>query len=217
MTKYALITDFDGTITTIDIGNYLCLFYKLSTPEKIEYAYKTKTDARQWMQEHFGPIKTTVKDFQSAVLSKAVVRPGFRDLCIYAKQNNIPFEIASGGLDIYIKPVLKKYDCGQIKILSAKAEIKPNCISVKFPYYKGLTMEEFKKSRVMYYKDRGYKVIFFGDGPGDLDAACTADIIFATGRLEKILIENKMKYRPFKDYTQALNIVRRENVSLSVA
>lgn len=217
MTQYALITDFDGTITTIDIGNYLCIFYGLSTPEKIEYAYKTKADAKQWMEQNFGPVKTTVKDFEVAVLSQAVVRAGFRDLCIYAQKNNIPFEIASGGLDIYIKPVLKKYDCEQIKILSASAEIKPDCITVKFPDYKGLRMEEFKKSRVMYYKERGYKVIFFGDGPGDFDAACAADIVFATSRLEKILIENKIPFCHFQDYTAALKIVRGENVPVSFA
>ena len=217
MTKYALITDFDGTITTIDIGNYLCVFYGISTIAKIEQAYQSKSDARVWMKQHFGPVKTTPQEFETAVLDKAVVREGFRDLCLYAKQNNIPFEVASGGLNIYINPVLKKFDCTQITVLSAKAEIKPDNIEVSFEDYNGLTMEEFKKSRVMHYKEQGCKVIFFGDGPGDYDAAVCADIIFATSRLENILKQNGIKYYPFKDYTEALKIVRGENVSVSAA
>lgn len=217
MAKYALITDFDGTITTEDIGNALCMHYGLTTPQKIERAYKAKADARDWMRKHFGSVKTTKEDFEAIILKKALVRPGFKELCRYAKENNIPFEIASGGLDIYIKPVLEAFDCGPIEIGSVKGIIKPEGIEVSFPDYNGLSMEEFKESRVKHYKEQGYKVIFFGDGPGDFNAAKAADIIFATSRLQKLLEEKDIKHNNFKDYNAALALLRRENVSLSAA
>lgn len=217
MTKYALITDFDGTITTEDIGNALCLHYGLTTPQKIEHAYNSKTDAREWMKSHFGSVKTTKEDFEAIILQKALVRPGFKELCRYAKENNIPFEIASGGLDIYIKPVLRAFDCGPIDIGSVTGVIKPEGIEVSFPNYNGLSMEEFKESRVRHYKELGYKVIFFGDGPGDFNAAKAADMIFATSRLAALLQKNAIPYNHFEDYTAALALLRRENVSLSAA
>ena len=130
MTKYALITDFDGTITTKDIGNALCIHYGLTSPEKIEKAYNIKADAREWMKNHFGSVKTTKEEFEKIILEKALVRHGFRDLCLYAKKHDIPFEIASGGLDIYIKPVLEAFDCTQIKIGSVKGVIRPEGIEV---------------------------------------------------------------------------------------
>lgn len=217
MTKYALITDFDGTITTQDIGNALCIHYGLTSPEKIEKAYNSKADAREWMKSHFGSVKTTKEEFEKIILEKALVRPGFRDLCLYAKAHDIPFEIASGGLDIYIKPVLDAFDCNQITIGSVKGVIKPEGIEVTFPAYKGLSMEEFKKSRVEHYKNAGCKVIFFGDGPGDFEAAKTADLVFATSRLENLLKERGVKYIHFEDYTSALDLLRGKDVSLSAA
>ncbi len=217
MTKYALITDFDGTITTKDIGNTLCLHYGLTTPTKIEQAYAVKADAREWMKEHFGRVKTTQKEFEGTILKHAIVRKGFRELMLYANKNDIPFEIASGGLDIYIKPVLKAYDCQDIKVLSVKGVIKPEGIETSFTDYNGLSMEEFKKSRVELYQKQGRKVIFFGDGPGDFDAACTADIVFATDRLEKLLLQKNIKHYHFEDYTEALALVGDKNVSLSIA
>lgn len=215
MTKYALITDFDGTITTKDIGNALCIHYGLTSPEKIEKAYNSKADAREWMKNHFGSVKTTKEEFEKIILEKALVRPGFRDLCLYAKKHDIPFEIASGGLDIYIKPVLEAFDCTQIKIGSVKGVIKPEGIEVTFPDYNGLTMEAFKESRVKHYKKEGRKVIFFGDGPGDFEAALSADIVFATSRLETLLKERGIQYIHFDDYTLALDFVRGKDVSVS--
>ncbi|MDD6173073.1 MAG: HAD-IB family phosphatase [Elusimicrobiaceae bacterium] len=217
MTKYALITDFDGTITTQDIGNALCIHYGLTSPEKIEKAYNSKADAREWMKNHFGSVKTTKEDFERIILEKALVRPGFRDLCLYAKEHDIPFEIASGGLDIYIKPVLDIFDCNQIKIGSVKGVIKPEGIEVTFPDYNGLRMEEFKESRVRHYQKEDYKVIFFGDGPGDFEAARAADIVFATSRLETLLKKHGIKYVHFEDYTLALDLVRGKDVSLFTA
>lgn len=217
MTKYALITDFDGTITTKDIGNALCLHYGLTTPSKIEQAYSVKADAREWMKEHFGRVKTTQKDFEDTILKHAQVRRGFKELIQFAQENDIPFEVASGGLDIYIQPVLKAYDCQNIKVLSVKGIIKPEGIETSFTDYNGLTMEEFKKSRVEFYQKQDRKVIFFGDGPGDFDAACAADIVFATDRLEKLLSQKNIKHYHLEDYTEALALVGGKNVSLSIA
>jgi len=213
MKKYAIVTDFDGTITTKDIGNNLCLHFGTATEAKIEEAYAVKEDAMTWMRRHFGPIKVSKSEFEKIILEIARIKDGFIKLVSYCRENGIPFEIASGGLDIYINPILEKNKVPQIPVYSFKGTLSEDGIFVDFPF-KDTPLEFFKASRVKYYKDRGFKTIFLGDGPSDFPAAKEADIVFATDRLEKICRQNNLPYEEFKDFNAALKILEDEYVSV---
>lgn len=214
MTKYALITDFDGTVTTLDIGNILCLHYGATTPSRIEQAFAAKEDAKHWMQSHFGAINASKADFEKVILSYAVLKNGFVELAQYCREKQIPFEIASGGLDIYINPVLKHNNVPPIEIYCVQGTFTADGIAVAFPHFPDKTLEAFKAERIKYYKNQGYTTIFFGDGPSDFDAAKEADILFATSRLKTLCEENNVPYQPFEDYLAALKIIRGEYVSV---
>lgn len=207
MKKYAIVTDFDGTVTTQDIGNSLCLHFGTTTPDKIEHAYATKQDAKTWMQCHFGPIKVEKQEFERIILDIAKLKDGFVKLAEYCKSNNIPFEIASGGLDIYINPILKKNNVNGIPVYCVQGTFSADGIMIDFPFYPDMPLEIFKASRVKYYKNQGYTTIFLGDGPSDFNAAKEADIVFATDRLKDICKANNLPYLEFNDFNTALKIV----------
>lgn len=212
MRKYAIITDFDGTVTTCDIGNALCLHFGTTTPEKIDAAHARRDDSRSWMIRHFGQVKTDKEEFEKIIFSYAVIKKGFNELASYAREHNIPFEIASGGLDIYINPILKKNNVAPIPVYSVQGKFTADGIMVNFPYYENMTLEHFKESRVKYYKAQGYTTIFLGDGPSDFEAAVAADIVFATSLLEKILREKNIPFHEFNDFETTLKIIRGDYV-----
>ncbi len=214
MIKYALITDFDGTVTTLDIGNTLCLHYGTTTPARIEKAFAAKEDAKHWMRSHFSPITADKKDFEEVILSYAVIKNGFVELAKYCGEKKMPFEIASGGLDIYINPVLKHNNVPPIKIYCVQGTFTADGIAVDFVHFPDTTLEAFKAERVKYYKAQGFTTIFFGDGPSDFDAAKEADICFATSRLKTLCEENKLPFLAFEDYFAALKIVKGDYVPL---
>jgi 2-hydroxy-3-keto-5-methylthiopentenyl-1-phosphate phosphatase len=215
MKKHAIVTDFDGTVTTVDIGNSIAVHTGSSTHEEIENDYKNNADPKSWMDRHFGSLKMTPEEFEKLVLSYAKIKAGFVELAAYAKENQIPFEITSGGLDIYIYPVLKKADLTYIPVYSARGTFKEDGILIDFPHFKDLPLDEFKAARVKHYKDKGRHVIYLGDGISDFLAAKEADTVFAVGHLERLCKKNNIQYYEFKDFNTALKIVRGDYVSIS--
>lgn len=215
MKKFAIITDFDGTITTRDIGNALCFhFGTMKKDSPLVKDYDTKEDPSIWFNKFFGPIKANQQEFESIILSYAIVKKGFEELAKFAQANKIPFEIVSGGLDIYIKPILKKHNLSEMPIYCVRGNLTPKGIKVDFPDYPTTPLDDFKAQRVKYYKNKGYTTIFLGDGLVDLEAAKEADILFATDYLAELCDKNNIPYKEFKDFTKVLKIVKENYVSL---
>lgn len=212
MKKYAIVTDFDGTVTKLDIGNAISIHLGSTTQEQIEQDYIDNVDQKEWMKKQFGNIKMNREEFESLVLSYAEVKEGFEELAAYSKEHNIPFEIASGGLDLYINPVLKKTNTGHLPVYSAVGVYTENGILLDFPYSNNITLDDFKASRVELYKQQGYTVIFLGDGISDFKAAQKADIVFAVDYLEGLCKQHNVQYYEFKNFNTALKIVRDNHV-----
>ena len=217
MKKFAIITDFDGTITTRDIGNALCFHFGTMKPDASTVKdYDTKEDPSIWFNKFFGPIKASKEEFESIILSYAIVKKGFEELAKFAQAHKIPFEIVSGGLDIYIKPILKKHNLPPLPIYCVRGNLTPKGISVDFPDYPKTPLDDFKAQRVKYYKNKGYTTVFLGDGLVDLEAAKQADILFATDYLAELCERNKIPYKKFKDFTKLLKLLKESYVPLSV-
>lgn len=215
MKKFAIITDFDGTITTRDIGNALCFHYGTMKPDASTVKdYDTKEDPSIWFNKFFGPIKATKEEFESIILSYAIVKKGFEELAKFAQTHKIPFEIVSGGLDIYIKPILKKHNLPPLPIYCVRGNLTPKGIKVDFPDYPTTPLDDFKAQRVKYYKNKGYTTVFLGDGLVDLEAAREADILFATDYLAELCDKNNIPYKEFKDFTKLLKMLKDNYVSI---
>lgn len=216
MKKFAIITDFDGTITTRDIGNALCFHFGTMKPDASTVKdYDTKEDPSIWFNKFFGPIKASKEEFESIILSYAIVKKGFEELAKFAQAHKIPFEIVSGGLDIYIKPILKKHNLPPLPIYCVRGNLTPKGISVDFPDYPKTPLDDFKAQRVKYYKNKGYTTVFLGDGLVDLEAAKQADVLFATGYLAELCDRYKIPYKEFKDFTKLVKLLKENYVSLS--
>ena len=215
MKKFAIITDFDGTITTRDIGHALCTHFGTMKPGKEVKDYDTKEDPTIWFKRFFSPIKVSQEEFESIILSYAVVKKGFDELVLFTKEHKIPFEIVSGGLDIYIKPILKEHNLPTLPIYCVRGTLSPKGIDVAFPDYPEIALDDFKAQRVKTYKDKGYTTVFLGDGLVDLEAAKQADILFATGYLAELCDRYKIPYKEFKDFTKLVKLLKENYVSLS--
>lgn len=185
--KYSVISDFDGTITKIDVGDFLLVHFKLISKKEIEKSYILNLPVEKWMRDNFTLISNIPKREIFKAINKYIeIKKGFKEFLSYAKKKKIPFEIVSGGVDLYADAVFKKYNIkaksyfGKFIENSGKAVIKYDFLK------KSKELSDFKKERVLYYKNRGYKTIYCGDAPNDLKAADSADIVFADKRLYKI-------------------------------
>jgi len=196
--KFAVVTDFDGTITTRDMGDAICLHFGAADRRDIELSSVPGECVKHWMTKLFHKLKQNPGEVHRFVLKTAKARPGFAQAARALSKAGIPFEIASGGLNLYIEPLLDKWKTGKIKIFCGKAVFGKNGYIVRYPWK--MKVDEMKASRVRYYQKQGRRVVFCGDASSDFKAAKTADIVFAHGKLMKMCREAGIKTAPLKNF-----------------
>jgi len=208
MKGWAAVSDFDGTITLRDVGDHLLLHYGFSDRKTIEESYSLKVRVEDFMKRAFAGAKLTEEVIAGFVREKVRARAGFRDFILFCESAGVPFEIASGGIDLYADPFFKKHGVS-VKSFFGRARVVKGGIRIDYPFLKRMDLSAFKASRVSRLKRAGYRVVFFGDGPNDFKAAELADKVYATGRLLKLCRERGIAASPLLSFTRAADFIKK--------
>ena len=208
---WAIIADFDGTITTRDVGDSILLRFRAATKKEIKDSYAFGVSMDKWMRKVFLKLRVPRKKLQDHVRTSTRLRNGFSAFATFCAENSVPFEIASAGIDLYADPVFSKYGI-RVKSFFGKARVTGAGVKITYPFLKGKTMDGFKASRVLRLRRLGYKVIFCGDGTTDLEAARTADKVFAAKKLLGHCHVRGLKATRLKNFYQVRDFIRRQRL-----
>lgn len=205
----AVVCDFDGTITTRDLGDQLGR--RFAPPEDwavVEARYRAGGQTlREILRSMFAPIRATREQLAAAALELAVIRDGFEELVADCAGHRIPFVLASGGLDLYIDPVL-----GSVLPPEHDAYVERRCnlgtpaaggLDVVFPLDgRGCgTCGSCKAVVVEELKARGVRtVVAVGDGYSDKCLVGSADVLFARGHLLDLAGQAGVDALPWSDF-----------------
>lgn len=207
--KFAVVTDFDGTVTSFDIGDHVALKFRLASRAEVLASYNEGASVSQWMKNVYArkgvPGPRRIAAF---VRKEAAPRAGFLALASYCRRNRIPLEIASGGLDVYIKPLLSFWGLTrQVKLNCGRAVFKKSAYSVSYPFSDSHTLDRHKQSRVKRLQKMGYKVVFCGDGTSDYSAAASADYVYARYKLYRHCRLKGVPAHSLRDFNGALRLL----------
>ena len=205
----AVVCDFDGTITTFDLGDRLCRrFVTASEWADIEARYRAGGQTlREILRSMFAPIRATDAELAAAALEVAQVRPGFAELVAACAGHAVPFVLASGGLDLYIDPVLRS-----VLPRAHDAHVERRCnlatpgafgLDVVFPLDgQGCGLcGSCKRVVVDELRARGVRtVVAVGDGVSDRCLVGTADVLFARGNLLDYARRRGVDALPWEDF-----------------
>ena len=134
------------------------------------------------------------------------IRPGFAELVDFCKKNRIEFFIISNGLDFYIDFILGSLGMNHIKVIAAKTEFDPAGMKVKYIGPDGnMIMDRFKEAYTKLYVDKGYRVIYIGNGLSDLPSARLAYRSFARDELIDCCKKANLTCIPFNDLNDVIN------------
>ena len=200
--KWAVVTDFDATITTRDIGDSIIGHFNAASAKEIRDSCRPGVAVEKWMEEVFeraGIAGAGPKEIRKFVLDTAVMRRGFGEFLRLCRKRKIPVEIVSGGLDIYVKPLFKKWGIKTRSFFGSSSRVNGR-MKISYPFLRNMNLEEFKASRVRAFQDRGYRVVFLGDGTSDYLAACLADAVFARRKLYPLCRENGVPVHRLVDF-----------------
>lgn len=206
-----IFADFDGTITTKDVGVSVLDKFAIDDWRKYEDMVG-KLSVREMLTKEWDLFRGKISDIKEKILPIIPIDPGFEEFYNYIISKS-HFSIVSDGFYFYITELLlkkaKSIDLGKIKIIANEiTENKDNTVTLSFanePCEHGCA--NCKANHVINAKnnEKSY-VIYIGDGISDYAAAPYADKIFAKkGKdLEKNCLKNNVDYVPFSNFNEIL-------------
>ncbi|WP_019413462.1 2-hydroxy-3-keto-5-methylthiopentenyl-1-phosphate phosphatase [Paenisporosarcina sp. TG20] len=217
MKKPVIFCDFDGTITSKD--NIMAIMKEFAPPEWEQIKDQIlgqHISIQQGVTQLFNLLSTKqTKQITQFVLDQAQIREGFKDFVAYTKTQNIPLFIVSGGIDFFVKPLLKD-TITEDHIYCNIADFSGDTISIIWPH----TCDELcsnncgccKPSIIRKLSDDNTFKIVIGDSITDLQAATLADKVIARDFLIEKCQELDIPYEPFETFTDVIDILKQLEV-----
>jgi len=202
---FKIFVDFDGTISTNDIGEAMFLRFG-DSKRAIEIAddwmnFKIKaTDAWKTTCETIDKLD---HDEFDKFLTEIPLDPGFKKFVDWSSKNKFDLLILSDGFDYYINKFLNQEGLDHIEKRTNKLSFgKENQLIPSFPY----TDEECtkcancKRNHILNCSGDDDYTVYIGDGFTDFCPAQFCDFIFAKKSLLKYCEVNRITYFPYKTF-----------------
>lgn len=198
----AILCDFDGTITPIDISDLI--FSK--------FAACGLYFSEQWLKGLIGTREEIVSTFETVTAGKSEIEAAllgipidetFAELLAFARVTGIELAIVSDGLDWPIEVVLREHGIQGVRVYSNHMVFDGEKIGFEFPWYDPSTPHYgvCKPLIIQSYHAKGCNVIFIGDGLSDQAAVKEADLVFAKDGLADYCRENGIKALTYTNFT----------------
>ncbi|KAI1334044.1 HAD-like domain-containing protein [Xylariaceae sp. FL0016] len=221
--KAIFFTDFDGTITLHDSNDWMTDNLGFGTELRKKGnadVLHGKRDFRDSFQEMMDSINTPFDECIRLLLANVKLDPRFKEFATWARANNVPIVVLSGGMQPIIRALLAhlvgEEEVKDMQIVSNDVKARPGkSINEEggwdIQYHDGSGFGHDKSLEIKPYaslKDR--PVMFYaGDGVSDLSAAKETDLLFAkAGRDLVTYCENqKVPFTVFNDFSDIHKVV----------
>ncbi|WP_044642731.1 2-hydroxy-3-keto-5-methylthiopentenyl-1-phosphate phosphatase [Risungbinella massiliensis] len=220
MSKQPIIfCDFDGTITESDnIIAIMKQFAPIGWEVLKDQVLAQEISIREGVGKMFSLLPSTLKEeIIQFVMENARMREGFPEFIAYAKREDIPFYIVSGGIDFFVNPMLEGI-VKKEKIYCNGSDFSNETIQILWPYECDLHCTNdcgcCKPSILRQFDDQRYHKIVIGDSITDLQAAKLADQVFARDFLIEKCVENEIPYTPFQNFYDIIHHLKREEIQV---
>jgi 2,3-diketo-5-methylthio-1-phosphopentane phosphatase len=208
----AVVCDFDGTATLLDIGDEISKHFGGVAHWEHEAARfrRGELDTRGIIRAIYTRVFASESEVCAFAAKAARLRPGFSELVAACRDRGAPFLLASGGLRQYIDAVLAAHlppDLrAHVQIIANEGVFSPRGLQVSFPTEEaarelGCTeCGSCKRVAVAEARKRGAgHVIGIGDGFADRCLARCADSLWARegSYLQRWCLENGVPHAAF--------------------
>lgn len=207
-----IFCDFDGTISTVDIGFDLFDRFGRQEPWHGRLLAGELSTAEYWRIMAANLRSPLTPELLDHYLASIPIDPGAHDLVATARAEAIPFTIVSDGFDIYIRRFLALYGLADLDLYSNHAEMMPDGrLDVAFPYAAEgceCVSAACKRNILLRTVRPDARIIYIGDGVSDFCPSEHADVIFAKKRLAAHCNARRLPHYPFKTLSDVAAQIR---------
>ena len=207
-----LFVDFDGTVTTQDVGN--AFFRRFGGPvcDRLVSDYREGTmSAQECFRGETAAIGRLPVAEAEAFLREQQISPGFDRFVEFCRAGGIEFHIVSDGLDYYVERILSLNGIDGVSVFANRFSLTDTedgsaAITVSFPF---ATAECDRcaccKRNIILTRAGDDDVIgYIGEGFSDRCAVQYADIVFAKDELQTYCQQDNISYYLYNDFHDVL-------------
>ncbi|KAL2131877.1 hypothetical protein VTI74DRAFT_4489 [Chaetomium olivicolor] len=224
--KFIFFTDFDGTITMQDSNDFMTdnlgFGPELRKQGNADVLYGRR-DFRDAFRDMLDSINTPFDECIDILRRNISLDPGFKAFYEWARENNVPIVVLSGGMEPIIRALLAH-------MLGQEAADVMQIVSNDVAPREGKSINEAGGWQIVYHDDSGFghdksleirpyarlpaeerPVLFYaGDGVSDLSAAKETDLLFAKAGRDLITYCEKenVPFTTFNDFSDILATVK---------
>ena len=204
-----IFIDFDGTITTHDVGN--ALFRSLAGPaadEAIEAYHSGKISARECFVRKASASGATTVEAVDRLLDEQRIDPHFKNFVVFCAARGITLCVLSDGLDYYIDRILAANDIrGVVRFSNLLSFVRVDStgsvrLEIDFPAENtecdrcACCKRNIMLSRAA---DEDF-IVYVGEGYSDRCPAGYADLVFAKESLQTHCQRENISYLPYQTF-----------------
>jgi 2-hydroxy-3-keto-5-methylthiopentenyl-1-phosphate phosphatase len=211
--KRLVFCDFDGTISTEDLGYALLTHFSSEDWETIDRQF---FEGKIGSREAYTQIARIFRSDESAlnrfIEQHSSIDPSFSSFYLACRKAGIDVKIISDGLDFYIRTVLDIHHLSEIPFYSNHGEfLEGERMAIRFPHVNDNCGRcgTCKKKLVQFHRKDYDSILFVGNGLSDRCAAQEADFVFAKGTLYPHCIAQDIPCHFFNDFREILNDLRK--------
>jgi 2-hydroxy-3-keto-5-methylthiopentenyl-1-phosphate phosphatase len=196
----AIVLDFDGTITEIDLLDEMARrFGDQSVFSEVEDALLSgKITLQECITREFEPVILPLPEMVAWVLESVRIRPGLKELADLAESKDWDIRILSSGFVELIEPMLRDVGLEGIDVVANRVDARPEGWRVIWRDEAVCPVcGEACKRRGLPAAD---EIVYIGDGISDRCAALASDRVFAVRGLARYLEEIGVPYESFTDF-----------------
>jgi 2-hydroxy-3-keto-5-methylthiopentenyl-1-phosphate phosphatase len=210
--------DFDGTISKSDlIASIAYEFAGQTGRDLVRRVQHRELTVREGVEAIFQTIPSArLPEIKSYTQQLTVVREGFDDLVRECIRRGWLFAVVSGGLDIFVHPVVEPYR-SKIEVFANHLDDSGETLSIQW----NVTCDDLcdggcgmcKPTVLRRFKPYTDVQVVIGDGVTDVKAAVQADYVFARDSLLRVCREQGIACSPFESLAEIIPVLD-EEVSL---
>ncbi len=206
--KQLILCDFDGTISTHDMGYVLINRFSAGDWEAIDREF---CEGKIGSKEAYSRIAKILQGNEGTLLdfvkNHSNIDPYFTSFYQYCLGKNIDVKIVSDGLDFYIKTALEIHHLSEIPFYANCTHFpEGGDVNISFPHASedcGLC-GTCKKRLIQVHRQTYDTILFVGNGLSDRCAAKEADFVFAKDSLYTYCIDQDITCHYFQNFHEIL-------------
>ena len=212
--KKLILCDFDGTISTYDMGYILVNHFSSEEWRTIDQDY---CDGKIGSREAYSRIASLLKGDEKAVLrfiqEHSDIDPHFSSFYQHCRKNHIDVKIVSDGLDFYIRTLLQIHHLAEIPFYANTTRfLSGGGVEISFPHSSAECgfCGTCKRKLIQLHRADYDAITFVGNGLSDRCVAAEADFVFAKDSLYPFCIDQDITCHYFQSFCEILADLKKQ-------